>query len=50
MFPEGHIRYCILSRFLNCKSYESVRCYNYSNFKDVQIEAQEVNVVTQNKR
>lgn len=47
MFPKEHIRYCILNRFLNGKSYGKVRWYKYSNFKDDQIEAQEVKVATQ---
>ena len=42
MIPKGYIKYCILNRFLNFKSYKCVRYYNYFNFKDDQIEAQHV--------
>ena len=50
MIPEGYIKYCTLNRFLNFKSYKCVRYYNYFNFKDEQIEAQQVKVPTQYKK
>ena len=50
MIPEGYIKYCTLNRFLNFKSYKCVRYYNYFNFKDEQIEAQQVKVATPYKK